>query len=512
MNATERAALLQSALLFDEMHAAVDERTLRILERRRRTAVVRRRGWLVRRALLVADVLGLAAAFLIAELTFPPVAGAGTLDFRVEYALFLLSLPVWVVMAKLYRLYDHDEERTDHSTVDDVVPVFHLVTVGTWISFAAAYLLGDSEIDLPKLVAFWLAAVALVSLLRALARAVCRRSLIYLQNTLIVGAGDVGQLVARKFLQHPEYGINLVGFVDDDPRESHPDIAHIAQLGSHDRLPGLVRLFDIERVVVAFSNESHEQTLDLIRSVKDLDVQVDIVPRLFEVVGPRVGIHTVEGLALVGLPSLSLSRSSAFLKRTMDVLLAGAGLVILAPLLAAIAVVVRWTSSGPALFRQERMGAGDRTFEILKFRTMVANAEALKPTVAHLNEHLRPGRDARMFKIAADPRVTPVGRVLRRYSLDELPQLWNVLRGDMSLVGPRPLILDEDQYVDQWGRQRLNLKPGITGPWQVLGGPDIPFEEMVKLDYLYVTGWSLFQDLKLVLRTMPAVFRRREVY
>jgi exopolysaccharide biosynthesis polyprenyl glycosylphosphotransferase len=510
MNATERAALLQSAAFFDELHASVDERTLEILDRRRRTAVVRRRGWLVRRALCAADVFGLAAAFLLAEAWFPPAPGG--IGVRAEYSLFLLSLPLWVIVAKVYRLYDHDEERTDHSTVDDVVPVFHLVTVGAWLFYAFVWAFGLTTPNVPKLMTFWLAAAVSISLARAIARALCRRSLTYLQNTIIVGAGDVGQLVARKFLQHREYGINLVGFVDPDPRELHPDVAHVAHLGSHERLPALVRLFDIERVVVAFSNEPHEETLDLIRSLKDLDVQVDIVPRLFEVVGPAVGIHSVEGVPLVGLPPLALSSSSALLKRAMDVALSALGLVLIAPLLLAIAAAVKRSSPGPVLFRQVRMGGGERTFRILKFRTMVADAEERKLDVAHLNAHLRPGGDPRMFKVPDDPRATRLGRFLRRYSLDELPQLWNVLRGDMSLVGPRPLILDEDRFVDEWGRQRLDLKPGITGPWQVLGGPDIPFEEMVKLDYLYVTGWSLFTDLKLVLQTVPVVLRRREAY
>jgi lipopolysaccharide/colanic/teichoic acid biosynthesis glycosyltransferase len=154
------------------------------------------------------------------------------------------------------------------------------------------------------------------------------------------------------------------------------------------------------------------------------------------------------------------------------------------------------------------MGAVESTFSIVKFRTMIDDAEEQKDSVAHLNMHLRPGGDARMFKATNDPRITAFGAFLRRYCLDELPQLWNVFKGEMSLVGPRPLILDEDQFVDSWGRQRLNLKPGITGPWQVLGGSGIPFSEMVKLDYLYVTSWSLGKDLALLLRTIPFVFRR----
>jgi lipopolysaccharide/colanic/teichoic acid biosynthesis glycosyltransferase len=174
-----------------------------------------------------------------------------------------------------------------------------------------------------------------------------------------------------------------------------------------------------------------------------------------------------------------------------------------------IAALIKLESRGPVFFRQVRMGSGGKGFRIFKFRTMVVDADARKSEVRHLNKHLRPGNDPRMFKIPDDPRVTRVGRFLRCHSLDELPQLFNVLRGDMSLVGPRPLILEEDQHVDNWARMRLDLRPGMTGLWQVLGRSDIPFDEMVKLDYLYVTTWSLWQDFRLLLRTVPLMVRAR---
>jgi lipopolysaccharide/colanic/teichoic acid biosynthesis glycosyltransferase len=156
------------------------------------------------------------------------------------------------------------------------------------------------------------------------------------------------------------------------------------------------------------------------------------------------------------------------------------------------------------------MGAGERTFRIWKFRTMVVHADHGKCDVAHLNRHL--DADPRMFKAPNDPRITRMGRHLRRFCIDELPQLINVLMGEMSLVGPRPLILDEDQHVDGWARRRLNLRPGMTGLWQVLGGSEIPFDEMIKLDYRYVAGWSLKTDLELIARTIPAVVRERQAY
>jgi lipopolysaccharide/colanic/teichoic acid biosynthesis glycosyltransferase len=192
------------------------------------------------------------------------------------------------------------------------------------------------------------------------------------------------------------------------------------------------------------------------------------------------------------------------LKRSMDLVIATLGLVLLYPLLLLAAIAIKLDSAGPVFFRQPRVGRSGAEFSIVKFRTMVRDADLQKETVAHLNKHAN--GDPRMFKVPNDPRVTRVGRILRRTSLDELPQLWNVLRGEMSLVGPRPLIPSEAEHVTDWGERRLDLKPGITGFWQVLGRSDIPFEEMVRLDYLYVTNWSLWHDLRLMCGTVPAMF------
>ena len=492
---------------YEPIYDLLDERTRELLERRRRTAVMRRRGWLMRRMLLTSDVVGLGLSFALAEWIYQTTTHSGRFGVFGEAALFAVSLPLWVVMAKLYGLYDRDEERANHSTADDVVGVFHLITVGTWILFAGAYVTRFAHPELPKLLTFWGLAVVAVPLLRSISRSRCRRSVHYLQNTLIIGAGDVGQEIARKLLKHPEYGINLVGFIDGWPKERSDALAHLALLGDVDDVPKLVRLLDIERAIVAFSPNDRDELLGLVRKLNALDVQVDVVPRFYEVLSPAVDVHALEGLPLIGLRPPRLSRSSAFLKRWLDVLGALLGLVLLAPLGAAVALAIKIDSRGPVLFSQVRMGARDRTFRILKFRTMAIDADSRKAELAHLNKHAHDGGNARMFKIENDPRVTRVGRVLRRCSIDELPQLWNVLRGEMSLVGPRPLILDEHAFVTDWAERRLDLRPGITGLWQVLGRDAIPFDEMVKLDYQYVTSWTLAADVRLLLRTLPVVLR-----
>jgi exopolysaccharide biosynthesis polyprenyl glycosylphosphotransferase len=464
----------------------------------------RTRGWLVHRLLLAADLLGLITAFAVAYTVY-----AKPNDWP-EIIAFVATLPVWVIAAKLYGLYDHDEERTSHSTVDDLLRVFHLVTAVTWLIIAADIVTGLLNPDLPKVVLFWALAIPFIVVLRGIARTIATRSDLYVQKAIVVGAGEVGQSIARRLLRHPELRIEVLGFVDDAPKEREEGLADLALLGSIDHLPDIVDRYDVDRVIVAFSNEGHEAHLTLLRRLNEFDVHVDIVPRLFEMLGSRAHLHGVEGVTLVGLPPLRLSRSWQFMKRMLDVALASAGLVFLSPLLVAIAVAIKTTSRGPVFFRQVRMGRDGEPFRIYKFRTMVENAEELKESVSHLNMHLE--GDARMFKIPDDPRMTSVGRVLRRWALDELPQLINVVRGDMSLVGPRPLIPEEDVHVTAWGRRRLDLKPGVTGPWQALGGSNIPFQEMVRLDYLYITNWSLYEDVKWIWKTIPGLVSGRHAY
>ncbi len=466
----------------------------------------------MRRLLLAADVAGLVAAYAVAMVLAPPTSGVDTVVPAWEVVLFVATLPLWVLLFHIHGLYDRDEERADHSTVDDVVGVFQALTLGTWSYLVLANVIDVPHPDLGRLVVFWLIAVALIPLLRALSRLIGRRQAAYLQNVIVVGSGQVAQLLAEKIEKHPEYGFNVVGFVDRDNLASvngNGNGKH-ALIGTTEDLPRLVDELDVERVIIAFSTDSHQRTLQVIRSVQGSDVQVEIVPRMFEILGTNAQLHTVEGLPLIGIPGADLSPSSRFLKRSFDLAVGSFGLLLISPLLAVVAIAIKLDSRGPVFFRQVRMGADNRPFRVLKFRTMVEDAEAQKHKVAHLNMHN--GSDSRMFKVPDDPRVTRVGRVLRRWRIDELPQLFDVVRGRMSLVGPRPLILEEDQHVEDWARRRLDLKPGMTGLWQVLGASDIPFDEMTKLDYLYVTNWSLREDIRLIMLTLPALTRARAAY
>jgi lipopolysaccharide/colanic/teichoic acid biosynthesis glycosyltransferase len=234
-----------------------------------------------------------------------------------------------------------------------------------------------------------------------------------------------------------------------------------------------------------------------------MSLKVSVLPQSYEAIGAAAEIDDLEGMTLLGLYPPGLSCSARITKRALDLFCSVALLLVLAPLLAAIALAIKLGSRGPVLFRQERIGRGGRRFAVLKFRTMVEGADAMIGALAEAS------LDPHWLLLDHDPRITRVGGFLRRTSLDELPQLWNVARAQMSLVGPRPLIPADHANVTDWGRRRLDMTPGLTGLWQVLGRAAIPFEEMVKLDYLYVANWSLWRDVEILLRTVPALLTGR---
>ena len=469
-----------------------------------------RRGWVVRRVLLAADVVGLLLAFLVTQLALEDFS-AGVDPRIVElFVIFLVSLPLWVVAAKLYGLYDRDEERTDHSTADDVARVFHLVTVLVWLLYAGAWLSGITTPLLEKTVLFWALAIAFIAGARILGRSLVRRSAVYIQNTVVVGAGEVGQLVGHKYVQHPEYGIRLVGLVDDEPRDLRAELAGIPVYGIDD-LVEVIQQSDVERVVVAFAETSNERMLELLRKLRTLDLQIDVVPRLYEVLTPKMDVHSVEGIPLIGLRPAGISRSSRLIKRALDLILASVLLVVVAPMFALVAWRIKRDSPGPVFFRQARLGEGMREFEMLKFRTMAVGSD----DDVH-REYIRSIMDKSaapvangLYKLHRPDAITGSGRWLRKTSLDELPNLINVLRGEMSLVGPRPCLPYENELFEPHHFERFLVPAGITGLWQVTARARTTFTEALDMDVAYARGWSLGLDLKILARTPLVVFRQR---
>ena len=451
-----------------------------------------------RRLLAIADLAGILLAYLAVWAFHPPVAGD-----VVDRLPLLGVLPLWVLLNKVLGLYDRDDKLIHKSTLDELPGILHSLTIGTLLVFTFGGTIIPVETERAPAALFWLFACLTVPSMRAMARTYVRVRYAP-ERCLIVGSGSVAEVLARKIEGHREYGMELVGFIDGEKGlRRRPPASPLPMLGSVANFSDICRTHGIERVIVAFSAVGNDETLDIIRSAKRAQIKFTIVPRLFEVIGHSVVVDEVEGMTVLSLRGLSRARSSLMLKRAIDVCGAGLGLLVLAPLLAVVAAAIKLDSRGPVLFRQCRMGRRS-DFSMLKFRTMVTDAEKLKAGLLHLNEASGP-----MFKIERDPRITRVGRFLRKTSLDELPQLWNVLRGEMSLVGPRPLIPDEDDHVIGWHRTRLELTPGLTGPWQVAGRTSVPFHEMVKMDYLYVAEWSLWNDIRLLLRTIPVVLLAR---
>jgi exopolysaccharide biosynthesis polyprenyl glycosylphosphotransferase len=455
--------------------------------------------------LLAADALAGLLALALVEVLF-------IRTFQVEdigiFALVIPGIGAWALLTRVYGLDDGDRLSIGRSVVDDLPHLLLLSIFATWGGLLFLHLSGIAQPQLRNAEAFWLFYLVLLIVARSIGRPVLRRIVSLREPTLVVGAGVVGRLISTKLVHRPAYGLDIVGFVDDDPlpgAEGDPP-----RLGGTHDLERVVRANDVKRVILAFTRQPAEEQVDLCRRCLELGLQVDIVPRMFEVIGTHHRLHSLDGLPLLGLRSQRLSRTARLAKRALDLAVASVALFALAPFFAYCAFRIKRESPGPVFFRQERMGVGGKRFHIFKFRTMVADADAQKHTVAHLNKHL--GSDPRMFKIPDDPRITPFGTFLRRWSLDEIPQLVNVVRGEMSLVGPRPLILDEDEHIRGRRRNRLSLTPGITGLWQVLGRSEIPFAEMVTLDYLYVTNWSLWGDVKLLCRTLPVVIQRRGAY
>jgi exopolysaccharide biosynthesis polyprenyl glycosylphosphotransferase len=446
-------------------------------------ATVRRRERIFRRTIVAGDIAAVAlAAFLSIEVGTSYTLRPG----------YLLVLPTIVLVAKVQGLYDHDELVIRKSTLDELPRLVNLATLVAlllWLSRHFIVIGAPSTWTLLKLLAFLL---AFTTLGRIAARGAAAR-LSPRERCFFIGDAQTAKRLRSK-LTHGS-SVDLVGTITSDQVEL--DEAGLLEL---------TRQFDIHRIIIASSGGVAEQrTVDLVRAAKATGLRVTICPGVLAVVGSSLVLDDVWGMPLLGIPRFGLTRSSAVLKRGFDVLGAAAMLLVCAPMLAAIAVLIKLESPGPVLFRQPRVGRDGELFEIIKLRTMVNDAEAIKAELRELNEA------EGIFKISRDPRVTRIGRFLRKTSIDELPQLVNVLRGQMSLVGPRPLVVDEDEMITGFDRRRLTITPGMTGPWQILGSARIPLHEMIKLDYVYVANWSLWSDVKILLRTVGVVVAGRGI-
>ncbi len=453
-----------------------------------------RRDFYLRRLLALSDLAGVSAGLVAMLALSRDGADLGRAGWAV------LSAPGWIVVFKLYGLYDRDTKRISHTTVDDVPALYHAALAGSLLEWIYLQAVGAGQLSLWEVLIFAGLAGAAVIAGRVAVRALIKR-LVSPERVLVIGSGDGLLALVVKMRSSPRHRLDPIGIMATPAAADHFRLPLAGTLGV-DSLEDVVLAHRVGRVVLSDAELSEPELLTVLRECRAASVKVSMLPAMSSAIGPSVEVDDVGGITVLGINPPVLSRTSALLKRSVDLVGATLLLVLCAPLLVGLALAVRATSAGPALFRQRRIGKAGREFTLVKLRTMVADAEVRRGAL------LPASRDPAWLHLDRDPRVTRLGRWLRLWSLDELPQLWNVLRGEMSLVGPRPLSLDDDSKVDGWGRGRLDLTPGMTGLWQVLGRTSLPFEEMVRLDYLYVTNWTLWGDVRLMLRTVPAMLRR----
>jgi exopolysaccharide biosynthesis polyprenyl glycosylphosphotransferase len=451
---------------------------------------------LVRQVLVVVDAAAAAAAVAAGLALGDP---DGRASAQLPYA--IVAVLALLVLLKLYGLYDRDANRVSSSTVDDVPGAFHAVLIWVLALWAELKLLADDRLVLAQAAAvFALAFVGVLGLRAATRRAV--RHVAAPERVIVVGGGTEAALLTRKIDAHPEYAVDVVCYVADDHADGDLP-GGVRWMGAISDLPRLCRSHGVERVIMAAPTIDGQELTRMVREANDANVKVSVVPHVVDVLGPSTELDDIEGMTVLGISPPRLSISSRALKRALDLVVSAAGIVLLAPFVPIVALAIKLDSPGPVFFVHERLGRGGRAFRLLKLRTMVVDAEARAEDLREQSVH------PVWLLVERDPRVTRVGDFLRRTSTDELPQLFNVLRGEMSLVGPRPMPPGIDRHITGWGRRRLELKPGLTGLWQVLGRTAIPFEEMIKLDYVYVTNWSLWGDIRLLLRTLFVVLSRR---
>jgi exopolysaccharide biosynthesis polyprenyl glycosylphosphotransferase len=445
--------------------------------------------------LQISDVVTLAVSAALGAVTLSHVSllRAGNLGVR-DVALAAVAM---AIALHLHGLYRRPAARLRPSEWWRPAVIARCLPTAALLALAAdAFILGGGRMmTLTAAVAMTLPAIVLVPFGR---RLVVRMFDPTVSRILVIGTGPISDRLTSRLQRCPD--TLVVGHVDDNA----PTGARV--LGGLADLPDVCDAYEIDRVIVGFPNTSDAIVLEALRQLEG-QVPVSEIPRYFELHNWRSEAEELHGLTLMHLPTASLGPSARIMKRLIDVTLATCALVLASPVLVIIAAAIKLDSPGPVFFRQERIGRAGKPFQIFKFRSMTADAWQRRDTVTQLNEV-----DGPLFKMENDPRVTRVGAFIRKTSLDELPQLINVVRGEMSLVGPRPLPTEESDRIGGAGLARLDVKPGITGLWQVCGRSDLTYADLQHLDSVYVRSWSLMWDLRIMMQTPKVVFGRSGAY
>jgi exopolysaccharide biosynthesis polyprenyl glycosylphosphotransferase len=388
--------------------------------------------------------------------------------------------------------------------LDQGYRIINATAKSTVVMLAVTFVLQPLEYSRLLLIEAGFIAAVLLSLSRAIQNTIIGQLLkrgVGAYRAIIVGAGEIGRTVMRTVVARPGLGYRIVGFVDDNPEKGNSNIGRFKGLGPIKNLPALIEDKEVDEVIITLPWMYHRKIMGVVRACERKNVTVHIVPDLFQMSLSRVDVDDLGGVPLVGVREVGFGGKVRAIKRALDIAGATLGLTLGAPLLGLIAAAIRLDSPGRIIFRQTRVGANGKQFEMYKFRSMVEGAEEELDELRDFNEVEGP-----IFKMRDDPRVTRVGRILRRFSLDELPQFWNVLRGDMSMVGPRPPLPSEVAEYMEWHKKRLEVRPGVTGLWQVSGRSLVSFDEQCLLDIYYIENWSLWLDFKILLRTIPHIF------
>ncbi len=458
----------------------------------------RGRDFTLRRALLVADLLGIWLALGVA-MAIP----GGRSAFH-DSLLIVPTLPVWAMLFRTYGLYRSPIRRFEPTHLDDISALFHALVIGTlgmWLYYKVVP--SASQLNFEEVLIFALLVLPLIAALRVILRLINLRQQ-GPERVFLVGPPEDVALLGRKLGHHPEYEMALVGSVtaENCEEEEEPDLPlgcgleEVEALMASDQIDHLVVRLDASYIPQQYVQE-------LMHVCHREGIRFSCFPGSKGLLLPGTELNHIEGVGLLTSNPPVLSRTSAVMKRCLDIVVSALALTLIAPFLALIALAVKLDSKGAVLYRQTRVGKDGRRFGLVKFRTMVPGADGMD------DELMKHSVDPHWLVMDKDPRVTRLGRFLRRSSIDELPQLWNVLKGDMAMVGPRPLSERDDRNVHGRHRHRLDLVPGITGYWQVLGRNNIPFQEMLEVDYAYISSWSMWHDLKILARTVPVVLLRR---
>lgn len=445
--------------------------------------------------LQIADLVTLttSAALGAVALSHVSTVRAGNIGVR-DVALAVAAM---AVALHLHGLYRRPAARLRPSEWWRPIVVARCLPTAALLALAADALAlrGERAMTVTAAVAMTMPAIALVPLGR---RLIVRISDPSVSRILVIGTGPITDRLTSRLRRCPDTVV--VGHIDENVPACTPVLGGLADL------PAVCDEHNIDRVIIAFPNTSEAMVLEALRKLRG-QVPVSEIPRYFELHNWRSEAEELHGLTLMHLPTASLGPIARVMKRLMDTMLAMCALLAAAPVMFAIAVAIKLDTPGPVLFRQERIGRSGKPFQIFKFRSMTADAWQKRTEIAELNEG-----DGPLFKMANDPRVTRVGAFIRKTSLDELPQLFNVVRGEMSLVGPRPLPTEESDRLDGAALARLDVKPGITGLWQVCGRSDLSYADLQHLDSVYAQSWSLMWDVRIMAKTPQVVFARKGAY